>query len=709
MGAFHYDKDADGIVTVTMDMDGPVNAMNADFTPLLKGTVDRLAAEAGLAGVVITSAKDTFFAGGDLKWLSTIEPGQEAELFDYVEALKADLRRLEKLGVPVVAAINGTAAGGGFEIALACHRRIAVDDARLRVGLPEVTLGLLPGGGGVVRMTWMLGMEAALPHLTEGRMLAPAAALKAGLIQDLVPSRDDLLPAAKNWILSVRGDADAAVQPWDRKGYRIPGGPSNAPAMAPRIAGAAASIFKKTRGLLPAPERIFDIMAEAAGRMDFDSALRYESRRFAALVPTVEAKNMIATFFFGMNKVNGGGSRPKGFDKSSVTRLGIVGAGMMGQGIAYCAAIAGIAVVLKDVSLEAAEKGKAYSAGLLDKQVERGRMSPEAREAVLARITPAAEAAALAGCDLIVEAVFERLDVKEAVRAEHESLLAEGGIWASNTSTLPIGRLAEHAADPESFIGLHFFSPVDKMPLLEIVVGDKTSERTLARAFDFARQIGKTPIVVKDGAGFYTSRTILTTLEESAQMVAEGIDPALIEGLSRSLGYPVGMLTLFDEVKLSLALDIHDTQVKMGLRDPAADTIAQGRAFLRDMVEKNGRGGRGHGGGFFDYGGGKALWPNLASWRKAEVAIPHDDIRDRILFRAVIETWRCLEEGVLHSIEDANVGSILGIGAPAWTGGYAQFVETYGRERFVARCRDLSARYGARFAPPAILTTHAAA
>ncbi|MCM2562093.1 3-hydroxyacyl-CoA dehydrogenase NAD-binding domain-containing protein [Lutimaribacter sp. EGI FJ00015] len=700
MGEFRYEKDADGIVTVTMDMDGPVNAMNAQFDGLYQDMTDRLCAEDGLTGVVLTSAKKTFFAGGDLKWLIGVQPGQEQEIYENVERTKANMRRLEKLGVPVVAAINGAAAGGGFEICLACHYRIAADLPQVKIGLPEVTLGLLPGGGGVVRMTYLLGIEGAMPFALEGRMVSAQKALNAGIVHEVTESIDALVPRAKAYITSVAGDAAACTQPWDDRKYRIPGGPSNTAAAAPRLAVGSAMLYKKTRDLLPAPGKIMDIMANTASNVDFDGAQRYESRQFASLVPLPVTKNMIQAFFFDLNKVNGGAARPGDVPQSKVGKLGILGAGMMGQGIAYSAAMAGIEVVLKDTGLDAAERGKGHTAKLLETRVAKGRMEQAQADAVLARITPTDSAEALAGCDLIIEAVFERIDVKESVLAEHETLLGDAGFWGSNTSTLPIGRLAQAATRPEKFIGLHFFSPVDKMPLLEIVVGEKTDDETLARAFDFARQIGKTPIVVNASTGFYTSRTIGTKMDEAVQMVAEGLDPVRVENLSRAVGFPTGLLTLYDEVKLSLALDIFDTQLDMGLRRAEDDPTPEARSLLRALVAE-GRKGRGTGGGFFDYSDdGKAPWPGLAQWRKADADIPDADIKDRMLFRAVLETLRCLDEGVLRATADANIGSIMGIGAPAWTGGYAQFVETYGRARFIARCEELAAEYGPRFAPP---------
>lgn len=704
MGQFHYEKDATGIVTVTMDMNGPVNAMNAQFDLLYQEMTDKLCAETGLKGVILTSAKDTFFAGGDLKWLIGVAPGQEDEIFASVSRTKANMRRLEQLGVPVVAAINGAAAGGGFEICLASHYRIAVDAPKVKIGLPEVTLGLLPGGGGVVRMTYLLGIEGAMPFVLEGRMLGAQAALKAGLVHEIVPDQSALLARAHAWLQEAGQAPDACVQPWDRRGYKIPGGASNTAAAAPKLAAASAMLWKKTRGLLPAPARILDVMTNTCAPVDFESAQRYETRAFASLVPLAVTKNMIQAFFFDLNKVQGGAARPKDQPKTTVQKLGILGAGMMGQGIAYSAAMAGIEVVLKDTTAQAANAGRAYSEKLLQARVDKGRMDAQAAQAVLARITATADSAALKGCDLIIEAVFEREEVKAAVLAEHQALLAEGGIWGTNTSTLPVTRLAQGAARPENFIGLHFFSPVDKMPLLEIVMGEQTSQASLARAFDFARQIGKTPIVVNDSTGFYTSRTIGTKMDEAVQMLAEGLDPVVIENMARAVGFPTGMLVLYDEVKLSLALDIFDTQVAMGLRDPAQDPTPQARALLREMVQTHGRKGRAQGGGFYSYESGtKTLWHGLQAWRKEGAEIPLQDIKDRILFRAVLETLRCLDEGVLRSTQDANIGAIMGIGAPAWTGGYAQFVHTYGHDAFRQRCKELAEKYGARFLPPASL------
>ena len=705
--SMHYDKDADAIVTVTMDMSGPVNAMNEEFRRDFGGVVDKLEAEAGLTGVVITSAKDVFFAGGDLNDLVAVTPDRIEDFMAGVGAIKSQLRRLEKLPVPVVAAINGAALGGGFELALACNYRLACNDRSVQIGLPEVTLGLLPGGGGVVRLTKLLGLEAALPYLLEGKRVDPVSALDAGMIHDLVTRRDDLPKVAKTWILAQRDNPAAALQPWDKPGYKLPGGGIAAPKIQQTIAGATALLMQKTRGLLPAPEKILDIAVQSL-HLDLDTALRIESRALAALVLTPQAKNMISTFFFGLNKVNAGASRPQGLPAQPTERLGVLGAGMMGQGIAYVSALAGIEVVLKDRSLEAAENGKAYAQKQLDKRVQRGRMSVEERARVLARITPGAADADFEGCDLIVEAVFENLALKHQVTRQLEGYLADGGTWGSNTSTLPISQLAEASARPAQVIGIHFFSPVNKMPLVEIIVAEQTSDEALAKAFDYVRQINKTPIVVNDSLGFYTSRTFGTYLDEGVRLLSEGVHPALIENMGKGVGMPLGPLQVYDEVSLELSRKAWSTWADMGVLDQWGDgSVARG--IVNTLVDE-GRGGRHHGGGFYEYGqeGGKRIWPGLLSrYYRAEVALPHSDLKDRLLFRQVIEALKCLESGVLRSEEDGNIGSIMGIGAPAWTGGWLQFVNTYGYGRFVARCRELAAAYGARFEPPPIAVERA--
>jgi len=700
--SFKYEKDASNIVTVTMDMRGSVNAINDEFIEAMRSTLTKLQAEENLAGVVITSAKKTFIAGGDLNDLVAAQPGEEQGVFVRTEGIKALLRQIEKLPVPVVAAINGAALGGGLEVCLCCNHRIAVDSRAVLLGLPEVGLGLLPGGGGVVRLTSLLGFEKAFPFLIEGKKLGPAPALAAGLIHETVATQDELLPRAKAWILE---NPSSAVQAWDIKGFKIPGGGEENPAIRQGIVFAAAGLQKKTRGLLPAPEMILDIMVETL-RVDLDTALRIESRQFAQLVTTPEAKNMINAFFFQMNQVAGGQSRPNGFEPNTVSRLGILGGGMMGQGIAMSAAMVGIDVVVKDVTMESAEKAKAYSEQGLAKLVQKGRMKEAAAAEVLARIKPSVSDSDLQGCDFIIEAVFENVELKHSLTKSTESCLAEGGVWASNTSTLPITALSTASSKPANFIGMHFFSPVDRMPLVEIICGAETSEETLAKAFDLTRQLKKTPIVVNDSPGFYTSRTISTPIQEAAQLMAEGVNAVRVESVGKSVGWPVGPLALQDEVSQKLSLDIIDAQISMGLRKTEDDPTPQGTALMRCLLNEHKRGGRVHGGGYYEYSEtGKQIWPGLRDlYFKEDVdsAVSDQDIRDRLLFRPVIESLVCLETGVLRTVADGNIGSIMGIGAPTWTGGYIQFVNTYGLVRFVERCRELESKYGKRFAPPQI-------
>lgn len=709
MSVFQYQKDADGIVTVTMNMTGPVNAMNAEYRDAMGATLDRLEQEEGLGGVIFASAKKVFFAGGDLHGLLAVTEADVGDFMQGLELVKSQLRRLEKLPVPVAAAINGAALGGGFEICLACNYRIAWNDRSVEIGLPEVTLGLLPGGGGVVRLTRLLGLEKALPYLLEGRRVAPVTALDDGLIHALVREPADLLAAAREWVMANKDKPESAVQPWDIKGYRIPGGDANAPKVAQMLPVATAMLHKKTRGLLPAPGRILDVAVQST-RLDLDTALRVESRGLTALVTTPVAKNQISTFFFALNKINGGASRPQNVPAQPTKKVGILGAGMMGQGIAYVSAMAGIEVVLKDVSREAAEKGKDYSRRLLDKRVDRGRMTPEKREQVLALITPTEAAEDLQGCDLVIEAVFENLSLKQDITRECESYLVDDGVWGSNTSTLPITQLAQASSKPEHVVGIHFFSPVDKMPLVEIIRGEKTSDVALARAFDYARQIRKTPIVVNDSLGFFTSRTFGTYLDEGVRLLYEGLHPSLVDNMGKAMGMPVGPLAVYDEVSLELSRKAQATWREMGIEDAWGDgSIARG--VVATLVEEHGRGGRHHGGGFYEYAedGSKHVWPGLlALYYRADLSLPESDIRDRLLFRQVIEALKCLESGVLRSEEDGNIGSIMGIGAPVWTGGLLQFVSTYGYARFVDRCRELAAAYGERFMPPTIAIERAA-
>lgn len=701
MSVFKYEKDQDGIVTITMDMDGPVNAMNEQFKTAIHETLNKLEAETEMTGVVIASAKSTFFAGGDLKQMIHASPDEAQVNFDNIDFTKGELRRLEKLPVPVVAAINGAALGGGFEICLACNAQVMVRDKKAIVGLPEVTLGLLAGGGGVVRTVNKIGLEKALPYLLEGKKVNADAALKSGLINEVVDSLDELIPAAKAWI---KGNPEAAAQPWDVKGYKIPGGDIKNPKVAQIIQAAPPMLYAKTRGLLPAPEKTLDV-AVTTLKIGFDAALRYESRALANLLVSPQAKNIISSLFFQLNKINAGGSRPKDVAPNTVKKVGVIGAGMMGQGIAYVSAMSGIEVVLKDMSIEQAEKGKAYSEKLLSKRIAKGRMQEDKKTAILSLIKPTASNDDLAGCDLIIEAVFESIELKDKIIKEAEPYLAENGIFGSNTSSLPINTLSKSSAKPENFIGIHFFSPVDKMPLIEIICSEQTSDETLAKAFDYAKQIRKTPIVVNDSLGFFTSRVFGTFLDEGARLLIEGVHPVVIDRMGYAVGMPVGPLAVQDEVSLALTSKVAATHEEMGLANSKADTNVA-VDLCNKMIAEFSRGGRYHGGGFYEYpeGAPKHIWPKLTElFHKPELSVPEQDIKDRILFRQVVESFKCLEEGVLRTVADGNIGSIMGIGAPTWTGGFLQFVNTYGIKKFVERCAELEAKYGERFAAPNIV------
>ena len=706
--AIRYEKGQDQIVVLTLDMPGQsANTMNAAYREAMAATLTRLEAEKDeIAGVVITSAKKTFFAGGDLNELIKVDRAHAKDFYDSVLVLKAQLRRLETLGKPVVAAINGAALGGGWEICLACHHRVALDDKSVQLGLPEVTLGLLPGGGGVVRMVRMLGLEKALPYLLEGKKVRPAQALQAGLIDELAADREALLAQARAWILA---NPDVR-QPWDNKGYAIPGGTPSHPKVAQMLAIAPSILRSKTQGCFPAPEKILCAAVEGA-QVDFDTAHLIETRYFTELVTGQVAKNMIGTFWFQLNEINAGSSRPQGYAPYVTRKVGVLGAGMMGAGIAYVSACAGIEVVLKDITLAAAEKGKAHSAALLDKKVSRGQLTAEQRETTLARIHPTQDDADLAGCDLIIEAVFEDRALKAKVSAAAQNVVGADAVIASNTSTLPISGLATAVPDQAKFIGLHFFSPVDKMPLVEIIKGARTSDETLARGFDFVLQIKKTPIVVNDSRGFFTSRVFGTFTNEGIAMLGEGVAAPMIETEARKAGMPVGPLAVSDEVSLSLMSHIRQQTTKDLQAEGKAMPNHPATAVIDLLANEYKRTGKGAGAGFYDYpaGGQKHLWPELKTrFEQPGKQISPQDVRDRLLFIQAIETVRCVEEGVLMSTADANVGSIFGIGFAAWSGGALQFINQYGLNDFIARARYLAEEYGERFSPPALLLEKAA-
>ncbi|MFI2733823.1 3-hydroxyacyl-CoA dehydrogenase NAD-binding domain-containing protein [Streptomyces sp. NPDC018711] len=707
-----WEQDETGIVTLVLDdPNQSANTMNQAFRASIKAIADRVEAEQdSIRGIIYTSAKKTFFAGGDLKDMIKAGPEHARDIFDSAIEIKNALRRIETLGKPVVAAINGAALGGGYEIALASHHRVALDAPGSKIGLPEVTLGLLPGGGGVARTVRLMGItDALLKVLLQGTQYAPKRALDSGLVHEVAATAEEMMAKAIAFI-----DAHPeSRQPWDVPGYRIPGGTPSNPKFAANLPAFPANLRKQLNGApYPAPKAIMAAAVEGS-QVDFETAITIESRYFTELVIGQTAKNMIQAFFFDLQAVNSGASRPKDVEKRQVRRVAVLGAGMMGAGIAYSCARAGIEVVLKDVSAESAAKGKAYSEKLCAKAVSRGRTTQEKADALLARITPTADVADLAGCDAVIEAVFEDTALKHKVFQEIQHVVAPDALLCSNTSTLPISVLAEGVERQTDFIGLHFFSPVDKMPLVEIIKGERTGDEALARAFDLVRQINKTPIVVNDSRGFFTSRVIGHFINEGVAMVGEGIEPASIEQAAAQAGYPAKVLSLMDELTLTLPRKIRN-ETKRAIEEAGGTWVTHpGEAVIDRMVDEFGRPGRSGGAGFYEYGeDGKRgkLWPGLREhFTKPGYEIPFRDMQERMLFSEALDTVRLLEEGVLTSVADANIGSIMGIGFPAWTGGILQYVNGYegGVAGFVARARELAATYGERFEPPALLVEKA--
>jgi 3-hydroxyacyl-CoA dehydrogenase/enoyl-CoA hydratase/3-hydroxybutyryl-CoA epimerase len=726
--AVRYDRDADGIVTLTLDdPTASANTMNDLYRDGMAAAVDRLYAEQDdVTGVVIASAKKTFFAGGNLRLMTQAGPDDAADVFAGAESIKAALRRLELFPRPVVAAINGAALGGGFEICLAANHRIALDDPTVQVGLPESTLGLLPGGGGVTRVTRMLGIQSALMDvLLPGTRFKPGQALEKGLVDELVATPEELLPAAKAWLLAHRDDAEAAQNPWDRAGWRMPGGTPSNPKLAAFLPAFPALLRKQTKGAVyPAPRAIMSAAVEGA-QTDFETATRIESRYLTHLIVNQQSKDMIQAFFFDLQAINAGSLRPEGVPAYRATKVGVLGAGMMGAGIAYSCARAGMEVVLKDVEQASAEKGKGYSEKLLDKAIARGRSTEEKKTELLGRITPTADPADLAGCDLVIEAVFEDPSLKTKVFAEIAEYVAPDALLCSNTSTLPITELAEGIDRPADFIGLHFFSPVDKMPLVEIIRGRETSDEALAKAYDVVLQIRKTPIVVNDSRGFYTSRVIGTMVNEGLAMLAEGVHPVSLERAATQDGYPVGTLQLSDELNMELMKKIRVATEAAAERDGITLPEHPASAVIDTMIGL-GRSSRLKGAGFYEYdesGKRLGLWPGLAEhFPVAEQQVPFRDVKDRLLFVEALETAKCFEEGVITSAAAANIGSIMGIGFPANTGGAAQFMTGYqakdpqtgrpvgdiGLGAFLARADELAEVYGERFRPTQYLRDLAA-
>lgn len=706
MQVIKYQKDQQGIVHLIFDRpDSSANLMDEHFAEDFSNKIAELQNDE-YVGVVLRSEKATFFSGGDLTMLAKVNEESASQVFQMLQKIKAAMRALETSGKPVVACINGAAMGGGWELALACHHRVAIDHKSLRMGLPEVTLGLLPGGGGVTRMVRLLGLQGALPYLTEGKQFNAQVGLKVGLIDELAQSQQHMLDMAQQWILAH----PKVLQPWDEKHYKLPGGAVNHPKVAQMLAILPAMLRAKTKGVLPAPEKIVAAMVEGA-QVDFDTATRIESRYFVELACGQVAKNMINTFWFQHNLLKAGNSRPANIDEQKVRKVAVLGAGMMGAGIAYTCAINGIPVVLKDVDSERAEQGKDYSRKLLDKQLSNGRKTQQQIEQILSLITATGNANDLAACDFVIEAVFEDRDLKARVTQEAEAVLAETALFASNTSTLPITGLAKASCRPNNFAGLHFFSPVDKMPLVEIICGQQTSDESLARCFDFVQQIGKTPIVVNDSRGFFTSRVFDRFVSEGMAMLGEGIPAASIENAAFLAGFPVGPLAVTDEVSLTL-IDKVKRQTIADLETEGKDYLGHPSDMVVDRMLELERPGKSGAAGFYDYPpqAAKHLWTGLSQFSHEDAAIPLADIKERLLFIMAIETVRCLEEHVLTSTVDANIGSIFGIGYPPWTGGCIQYINQYGQQHgqhgivsFIRRAQQFCDTYGERFAPPQLL------
>lgn len=685
----------------------PMNVMNDISIPEFEGHLETAYADPEVKGIIITSEKNEFIAGADVKMILRNNSKDQSEMHKFSLDFNAIFRKLETCGKPVVAAMNGTALGGGYEVCLSCHYRIALDNPKAVIGLPEVQLGLLPGGGGTQRLPRLIGMEAALMLMVEGKRISPKEALGYGMVNDIAATREEMMEKAMKWILAN----PKAIQPWDefdkktgaikaRENYKVPGGNVQSPTGMRTFAGGTAMIMDKTKGNYPAPIAILSCVYEGL-QVNMDRAIPIEARYFVKVATSREAKNLIGVMFLGKNEADKGASRPKNIPATDVKKLGILGAGFMGAGIAYVSAMAGIEVVLKDVSIEAAEKGKDYSKGLVQKGIERGKTTADKGEKLLSLIKPTAEVADLQGCDLIIEAVFENRELKATVTKEAEPMLAENaerrpGVFGSNTSTIPITGLAKASAKPENFIGIHFFSPVDKMMLVELIRGKETSDYAVALAVDFVKKIRKTPIVVNDSRGFYTSRCFSTYTTEGIALLKDGVDPVLIENAGKNAGMPVGALAVSDEVALDLALKIS----KQSIADGALTEEDGAYQVTRMMVEDLGRFGKKNKKGFYEYpeGGKKYLWEGLAEFFPvSEIQPDVEEVKKRLLYRQVVESIRCMDEGVLMTKLDGNIGSILAWGFPPYAGGTLNFPDFVGTETFLNEVERLADTYGERF------------
>lgn len=690
-----YKLDQEGIATLTIDVpDRSMNVLTPELTREIADYADKVKADDEVKGVVIVSGKNSFIAGADLKDLVTAydRGATLKQCYDWSQELSGAYRKLETCGKPVAVAINGVALGGGLELCLACHYRVLSDHPKAKVGLPEVQVGLLPGAGGTQRLPRLIGIREALPLMLEGRHVAPEKALKLGIVHEIAPV-EELEARARKWVLES-GDAEA---PWDKKGFKVPGGAGGMhPAAVQTFIIGNALMAKNSQHNYPAALNIMSSVYEGTA-MPIDRGLQVESKYFAQLLAGPVARNMMRTLFVNKGLADKLARRPAGIDKSKVKKLGILGAGMMGAGVAYVSAGAGMEVILLDTEMASAEKGKQYSEALLAKQIERGRMTREKADGLLSLIKPTTDYAELEGCDLVIEAVFESREIKADVTAKTEAVIPETSVFASNTSTLPITGLATASKRPEQFIGIHFFSPVDKMPLVEIIVGEKTNDETIARALDYVGQLRKTPIVVNDSRGFYTSRCFGTYTNEGMTLLKEGVNPALIENVARGAGMPVGPLAVTDEVAIELAYKVmKQTEADMGdayVRPSSYEVVTK-------FVEELGRKGKRSGKGFYEYpeGGRKHLWEGLSQiYPLADKQPDQEEVKKRLLYIQALETARCMEEGVVTHAEDADIGSIFGWGFPPYTGGTLSFIDTVGLEEFVAECDRMAEAYGDRF------------
>lgn len=709
MTDFTYAVDADGVATITWDVPGKsMNVMSLAGFALLSDMIDTALADAAVKGIVITSGKKDFAGGMDLNVIAKMKADAGAEpakgLFEGVMMMHGVLRKIERAGMdpktlkggkPIAAALPGTALGIGLELPLACHRIFAADNPKAKIGLPEIMVGIFPGAGGTTRLSRKLGAMMAAPFLLEGKLSDPKSAKAAGIIDEVAV---DPVAAAKAWVLTAK-DTDL-VKPWDAKGYKMPGGAPYHPAGFMTFVGASAMVHGKTMGVYPAAKALLSAVYEGA-LVPFDQALKIEARWFTHVMMNPSSGAMIRSLFINKEALEKGANRPNVADQS-VRKLGILGAGMMGAGIAYVAAQAGIEVVLIDAAQDAADRGKAYSTGLLDKGIARKKVTEDRKTEILARITATTDYAALQGCDLIVEAVFEDVAVKAGVTAKAEAVIPTDAIFATNTSTLPISELAKASARPEQFIGIHFFSPVDKMMLVEIIKGKATSPRAVAKALDFVRQIRKTPIVVNDARFFYANRCIIPYINEGIRMVAEGVSPVLVENAAKLVGMPLGPLQLVDE-----------TSIDLGVKIAKATRAAMGDAYPDGAVDEvlfwmadQGRMGKKADAGFYSYAAGKRgdIWDGIgAKYPESDVQPDLTEVQHRLLMAQVLEAVRALEEGVLEDIREGDVGAILGWGFAPWSGGPFSWLDILGAPRAVDICDALTARHGARFTTPALL------